>query len=690
MKRKTFLAAVLLAACPANLVLGGGLGEIDPFAGDFSETWEAFQNYNDNPNVFLDDPTSIMDGMASIANDAMLVYEPGVANFGLGSSGPAQVSDGVKGMGLNAGPSTAVITFATEIFSFGAYWGAATRSGFPDPAVITVAFYTPGGGLIGEVEFQYSHSDSGDGVLDWHGWSSGAAIGRIEYTGDFVVIDGLQALVPGGCGSADTNCDGTVDAFDIAPFLDLLYGNIQPCAPGAGDVNGDGIVDAFDIQPFIDCLFGGGGKGQSDGGRLYFDLDGNVPDAQNENDAPHPGDTAKENPMLDGSGRLFIYWEFGDSNQDVLSPNYDITIDGGTITHAWNYNDTNMGGIGFTRWEPAGFPPTDYFVEPWNFPGGSAFNPTAVGGPSVSFTSASIVTFGLTNDAAHQAFDNQLSIADGPFGSTLLGYIDVSVDPGQSSATVWITVGQQGIAISDGDQQTPISFGFGDASVGAGDVGLRTQIAEATIVSKSDCPADLVVDGVVGVKDLLFLLGAWGPCPPKEDCPADLVVDGVVGVKDLLFLLGAWGPCPGPPQLVYSHEFVEGVTYCPGDPQYDDWLSFRASIPTSGVTSITLSGSQDPTGRTCSDPVVAQQIADAMRNQTTLTVDCGGFTWRVGIACQEGCGLPDNDLVLSVGGPICSCGSTYVLRPGIGNRNWGGITGASCFVPTQTMTVTIE
>ncbi|MCH8210501.1 MAG: hypothetical protein IIB99_03920 [Planctomycetes bacterium] len=57
------------------------------------------------------------------------------------------------------------------------------------------------------------------------------------------------------------------------------------------------------------------------------------------------------------------------------------------------------------------------------------------------------------------------------------------------------------------------------------------------------CPADLVVDGVVGVKDLLFLLGAWGPCPKQGDCPADLVVDGVVGVKDLLFLLGVWGPC---------------------------------------------------------------------------------------------------------------------------------------------------
>ncbi len=52
---------------------------------------------------------------------------------------------------------------------------------------------------------------------------------------------------------------------------------------------------------------------------------------------------------------------------------------------------------------------------------------------------------------------------------------------------------------------------------------------------------DLDGDGVVGVKDLLILLGDWGPCPPKEDCPADLDGDGSVGVKDLLILLGNWG-----------------------------------------------------------------------------------------------------------------------------------------------------
>ena len=58
------------------------------------------------------------------------------------------------------------------------------------------------------------------------------------------------------------------------------------------------------------------------------------------------------------------------------------------------------------------------------------------------------------------------------------------------------------------------------------------------------CPADFDNSGAVDVKDLLFLLGAWGPCPKQGDCPADFDNSGAVDVKDLLFLLGAWGPCP--------------------------------------------------------------------------------------------------------------------------------------------------
>ncbi len=52
---------------------------------------------------------------------------------------------------------------------------------------------------------------------------------------------------------------------------------------------------------------------------------------------------------------------------------------------------------------------------------------------------------------------------------------------------------------------------------------------------------DLDGDGTVGVKDLLILLGSWGPCADCNNCAADLDDDCTVGVKDLLILLGNWG-----------------------------------------------------------------------------------------------------------------------------------------------------
>ena len=242
----------------------------------------------------------------------------------------------------------------------------------------------------------------------------------------------------------------------------------------------------------VASLLVGCANAQGPGARIYFDLDGNVPMSQNENDAPHPGATAQENPTVEnGAGRLYIYWQFGAADQFVLSPNYDITVDDGSIDWAWNYNDTNIGNIGFDRWEPLpnAQNPADYAVEPWNFPGGPAFNPTAGTNP-ISFTSAAILAFGLSNDAAHQGFDNQLAIGDGPFGSTLLGYVDVSLDPGQGLATVWLTVGEHGIAFFAGFL---INFGFGDDPVSPGEPGIRTTIADAVIVPE---PTGLMLLGL--------------------------------------------------------------------------------------------------------------------------------------------------------------------------------------------------
>ncbi len=47
---------------------------------------------------------------------------------------------------------------------------------------------------------------------------------------------------------------------------------------------------------------------------------------------------------------------------------------------------------------------------------------------------------------------------------------------------------------------------------------------------------DLGGDQLVGIDDLLQLIGSWGKCP-AEGCPADLDSDGEVGATDLLIIL---------------------------------------------------------------------------------------------------------------------------------------------------------
>ncbi len=76
--------------------------------------------------------------------------------------------------------------------------------------------------------------------------------------GDFELVGGFWAAAGGDsppCDPCDMNCDGDVNAIDIEPFLDLLFGGGEPCDTCTGDVNGDGSIDALDIEPFLNCLF---------------------------------------------------------------------------------------------------------------------------------------------------------------------------------------------------------------------------------------------------------------------------------------------------------------------------------------------------------------------------------------------------------------------------------------------------
>ena len=81
----------------------------------------------------------------------------------------------------------------------------------------------------------------------------------------------------------------------------------------------------------------------------------------------------------------------------------------------------------------------------------------------------------------------------------------------------------------------------GQIAVGARSDDLDASVGVLLSLIEKGIPGDLDGDGQVGVKDLLILLGNWGPCDQCTKCPADLNSDCVVGVDDLLILLGNWG-----------------------------------------------------------------------------------------------------------------------------------------------------
>lgn len=169
-----------------TLPAGAQVTSTGPFTGSASETWESFLRYPSNPSFYQSNPTAIFGGAATISNGYMAVYEPSTgASFGLGSSGPAQVSDGTKGMGVDRPGQTTTIQFSSPVSAFGGYWGASGST-------VTLSFFDAFANLIDTQAFGYDRSQFSDGLLEWHGWNSTTGIGAITYSGDFVVNDGLQ------------------------------------------------------------------------------------------------------------------------------------------------------------------------------------------------------------------------------------------------------------------------------------------------------------------------------------------------------------------------------------------------------------------------------------------------------------------------------------------------------------------
>ena len=157
--------------------------------------------------------------------------------------------------------------------------------------------------------------------------------------------------------------------------------------------------------------------------------------------------------------------------------------------------------------------------------------------PDTGAASTFVVAFDVTDPSAPVLLD---FVKAGHWQRTALlvddPYLFVTTDPG--------SVRSEGLVIIEVIVAGECPWDLDDS----GDVGVKDLLfllgAWGPCPKKGDCLADFDDSGDVGVKDLLILLGAWGPCPPKGDCPADFDASNDVGVKDLLILQGAWGPCP--------------------------------------------------------------------------------------------------------------------------------------------------
>ncbi len=133
-------------------------------------------------------------------------------------------------------------------------------------------------------------------------------------------------------------------------------------------------------------------------------------------------------------------------------------------------------------------------------------------------------------------------------------------------------------------------------------------------------------------------------------------------------------------KIIFSADFTNGqvATSC------EDWQAFRASLLADYTyEKLTIMGSFDAEGVSVTDSEKVQQIANALRAGTDVTVNDAERVWRVG-SCGSG-------IELSAAGSICSCPSDeYIVRPCIGNSNWGGAGTATCNGPTQTISVEFE
>ncbi len=203
----------------------------------------------------------------------------------------------------------------------------------------------------------------------------------------------------------------------------------------------------------------------------------------------------------------------------------------------------------------------------------------------------------------------------------------------------------------------------------------------ASTVSANDSlllPVDLA--GAVTLNGNVYILG--GNATEQRTPPASDIVQKVSGrcfngIRDgRESIIDRDGGCLAG-NITYTASFSGSVPNTSS--QCTTFNAWRAQLTNRTFTNITLSGSRDTVGRSCSGSQ-ADQICKALRDGRDFTTSCGGQTWTVDSDCGGSV-----ELVL---GNTCQCLTPgYGLRPCISSDNWGGVNSNTCAGPAQTITV---
>lgn len=220
---------------------------------------------------------------------------------------------------------------------------------------------------------------------------------------------------------------------------------------------------------------------------------------------------------------------------------------------------------------------------------------------------------------------------------------------------------------------------------GAGQCQPGTALSRGTSCTDGDaCNGDETCNGLGSC-----LSGTPPDVSDGNSCTAD-ACDSATGVSHVPVPDGTTcsgiGVCEGGTCSVQGAVFSENFFQLssPTFQQCNRWNDYRNNQLADGTySSVSMSGTFDPGGATCSDPAAATQICQALHHGNFASVFCNGHLWNVGE-----CG----GIVLNLDVGICSCdfGAGHAIRPCIFNDNWGGANTQTCFAPTQNITVVCE